>query len=388
MNRWVILAALFTARLSVAIAFQAVAAVMPFMVQDLAIGYAEAGLLMGLFMLPGIVLAIPTGWLAARFGDKAITLLGLAVMTVGSLIVAQSTSFAGAAIGRVLCGSGAIVLNVLVAKMTTDWFAGREIASAMAVLVSSWPIGLAMAMAGFGWWVTVAGWTAALQVTAAASALGLVLIAALYRPPPAAGAKPVAPRFRLGRHNIALAVLAGLVWGVFNAGAIIFLSFVPALLLEQGWSTAVANGIASLVAWLCIPLILLGGHLADRTARDHLIIAGSALLSAVLMAAAPLAALTLVAVVLVGVVWATPAGPIMALPQILPPAERASGFGVFFTVYYACMAALPAAAGLLLDIGGSQRAPILLAATLMAATAALLWLFRRAASGVAAPKNP
>ena len=103
-----------------------------------------------------------------------------------------------------------------------------------------------------------------------------------------------------------------------------------------------------------------------------------------LVAVAPFAAVTPVADVLVGIVWASPAGPIMALPQILPAAERASGFGVFFRLFFACMAALPAAAGLLLDTAGSQAAPILLAALLMAASAALLWLFRRYAAGLPA----
>ena len=82
-------------------------------------------------MLPGVLLAFPVGWLGARFGDKAIGLCGLAAMVVCSVLGAQATSFGHAALGRVICGIGAITLNVLLAEMTTDWFANREIATAM-----------------------------------------------------------------------------------------------------------------------------------------------------------------------------------------------------------------------------------------------------------------
>lgn len=382
MNRWTILAVLFTARISVAVAFQTIAAILPFLISDLGLSYTEAGTLMGLFMLPGVALAIPAGWLGARFGDKTVAILGLAAMTVGSLVVAQADSFATAAVGRVVCGSGAIALNVLLAKMTTDWFAGREIATAMGFLVSSWPVGLALAMAAFGWWVTVAGWPAVLYAAAGVSAVGLMLMAAMYRSPPQAETTAGGLQFRIGRRGLELATLAGLVWGTFNASAIIFVSFAPTFLIDSGWSAASANGVASLMVWLCTPMILLGGHIADQTGRRDLVIGGAALLTAVLMAAMPMVPASLLILILVGVVWATPAGPIMAIPQILPVEERAVGFGVFFTVFYGCMAALPAAAGWLLDFAGDSKAPLLFAAAVMASTALILWLFRIRASGL------
>ena len=388
MTRWTILAVLFTARLSVAVAFQTIAAILPFLVADLDLTYTQAGTLIGLFMLPGVALAIPAGWLAVRFGDKPVVVCGLVAMTVGSLIVAQATSFGGAATGRVICGSGAIILNVLLAKMTTDWFAGREIATAMGFLVSSWPVRLALAMAAFGWWVTIAAWPVVLYAAAGASALGLVLIASAYRQPP--DAVPTANRvqFRIGTRSLILAVLAGAVWGTFNASAIIFLSFAPLLLIGAGWSAASASGAASLIVWLCTPLILLGGHLADRTGRDDVVIAGAALLTACLMAAMPVLLAPLLTLILIGLVWATPAGPIMALPRVLPADERAAGFGIFFTVFYACMAVLPALAGSLLDLAGDPRMPLLFAAAVMAASAPIFWLFRMRAAGPAPQVMP
>ena len=258
----------------------------------------------------------------------------------------------------------------------------------MAFLTSSGPLGLALAMAGFGWWVTIAGWPAVLYATAGVSALGLLLIAAAYRPPPAAAATAGDPGFRIGRRGLEVASLAGLVWGTFNASAVIFLSFAPTFLIEQGWSAASANSVASLIVWLCLPLILLGGHIADRTGRGDLVIGGTALVSGLLMAAMPVAPAPLLILVLVGAVWATPAGPIMAMPQVLPVEERAAGFGVFFTLFYLCMATLPPAAGALLDRAADATAPLLFAATVMASTTLFLWLFRQRAPGLEGQAAP
>ena len=58
----------------------------------------------------------------------------------------------------------------------------------------------------------------------------------------------------------------------------------------------------------------------------------------------------------------------MAQPTaVLQPANRAAGMGVFYTVYYVMMTALPAVAGWLRDMVG-PRAPLIFAAGLMLAS--------------------
>src|SRR5439155_18257285 len=43
--------------------------------------------------------------------------------------------------GRLASGAGGVLLTVQLTKMGTDWFAGKEIATAMAIFVNSWPAG-------------------------------------------------------------------------------------------------------------------------------------------------------------------------------------------------------------------------------------------------------
>jgi hypothetical protein len=48
--------------------------------------------------------------------------------------------------GRLISGAGAILFNLVLTKMATDWFAGREIVFAMGSLMSSWPFGIALGL--------------------------------------------------------------------------------------------------------------------------------------------------------------------------------------------------------------------------------------------------
>src|SRR5262249_16458192 len=104
--------------------------------------YTKLGLLIGLYFLPGIAIAYPGGLLGQYFGDKRIALFGMALMVAGGLLTAFCNNYAGLFVGRLTSGTGAVLLNVLLTKMTTDWFANREIGTALGLLVSSWPIGI------------------------------------------------------------------------------------------------------------------------------------------------------------------------------------------------------------------------------------------------------
>src|SRR5262249_42603004 len=150
---------------------QAIAALSSFVVADLGIDYARLGLLIGLYLLPGIVIAYPGGLLGQHFGDKRIAMFGMALMVAGGLLTAVGHDYASIFAGRLVAGIGAVLLNVLLTKMTTDWFAGREIGTALALLVSSWPIGIGIALVTLPWLAVHASTAGAFGSTAAVAAL-------------------------------------------------------------------------------------------------------------------------------------------------------------------------------------------------------------------------
>jgi MFS family permease len=126
--------------------FQSVATLSSFLITDLHIDYTQLGLLIGLYLLPGIVIAYPGGLLGRRFGDRRVAILGLTLMVVGGVLTGTWHDYAIFLVGRLISGIGAVLLNVLLMKMATDWFAGREIGTALALLVSSWPVGIGVAL--------------------------------------------------------------------------------------------------------------------------------------------------------------------------------------------------------------------------------------------------
>src|SRR5215203_2504644 len=135
------LAVLCVVRTAIGFQFQSVAALGPTLVERYQTDYAGLGTLIGMYMLPGIVFAIPGGLIGQRFGDKRVAILGLALMTVGGAWLGIADGYWSAFFSRLVSGVGGVVLNVIMAKMVADWFAGREITVAMAYLLSSWPIG-------------------------------------------------------------------------------------------------------------------------------------------------------------------------------------------------------------------------------------------------------
>ena len=184
-NRWAVLALLCFIRLVMGLQLQAASALSAFIVPELGLDYTQLGMLVGLFMLPGIPLSIPSGLLGARFGDKAVIAAALALMTAGSVMFGASDGFALAFVGRLLAGAGSVVLMVLLPTVTTDWFAGREISTATGLLVSSWPVGIAAALALLPPLATALSWPVAVYTTAASSAVAMALFSrCIARPKP------------------------------------------------------------------------------------------------------------------------------------------------------------------------------------------------------------
>ena len=378
-ERWLILAVLFLARTAMGFQFQSVAALSSSVVSGLRIDYTQLGLLIGLYLLPGIAIAYPGGVLGRRFGDKRIALLGMTLMVAGGFLTATGTDYASVFAGRLISGVGAVLLNVLLTKMTTDWFVGSEIGTALAILVSSWPIGIGIALVTLPWLATRASTAAAFGSTAAVATVVLILIAAIYRAPSVA----ITPhpledevRPRLSRRELGLVSLAGAVWMLFNVGYIIVVSFGPALLMARGLSVRDAGFATSLVSWAVIVTIPLGGVLIDRMGHATLLmIASSAAfgLSTMLVPTAPSLSLMTFA----GAVAGLPAGAMMVLPsEVLKPQNRGAGMGVFYTWYYAGMALLTPVAGILRDLTGAPGVPLIFAGGLELAAMAVLVLFR------------
>lgn len=378
-NRWLILAVLFFARLTMAFQFQSVAALSPLLVAEFGIGLADIGFLIGLYFAPGLIFALPGGAVAARFGDKRVVSFGLLLMLLGGAIIAATTSWDAMIAGRFIAGTGGVILNVIMTKMVVDWFAGREMSTAMAVFVNSWPVGIAVSLVALPLLASSGGITFAWWALWALIAAGFVLFALMYHPPEgvAAGGAPLT--IKRAAFPVAGLALASLVWALYNAALATVFSFGPAVLVQQGWSLTSAGSLISLFMIIFSIAVPIGGVIADRTGRKDMIILVGLISFAVLM---PLIiyvpASAFVVICTIGVLFAFGAGPMMTLPaEVLTPESRSFGMGVFFTIYYGLMMIAPRIAGGVADAAGDAGKAILVGAVMSLLGEGALLLFRR-----------
>jgi MFS family permease len=267
-------------------------------------------------------------------------------------------------------------MNILLAKLVADWFTGKELSTAMAVMLTSWPVGLGIAVATLGGIAAAASWRTAVAVSALMAGLGLLLMLLLYRDAPGVTAGP--SRATLPGRELKLSVSGGFAWGCFNASLVAIIAFGPGLLLARGFALGDAGRVVSLAIWVTMISVPLGGLLTDRLGRPNLLIVGGSLLAALVTLLIPVLSPAVLAFCLVGLAVGAPPGAVMALlPKTLAPERLATGFGVFYTVFYVMMALTQPAAGLVRDLAGTPSAPIVFAAVVMAATVVGLAIFRR-----------
>ena len=384
-SRWRWLAALTLARAAMGYQFQAVAAVAPLITDGLALDKTQLGWLIGLYLLPGVVFALPGGLLGRRFGDKRLVLVGLALMAVGGAWLMIANSFALASAARFTSGIGAVILNVLLTKMVTDLFEGRERFLAMSVLINAWPIGIGTSLVVIGSIGERAGWQWGVASTAIFAMIGLAAVAAFYRPPASLGGAGLGPADTSGmglgaltRLDWRLLAIGSLPWLLYNAAYQIVLSFLPSFLVGNGMGIASAGRLVAVNTVMFVFSVQLGGFLLKRCARPEqlchaTIIAWCATLLFIAEGGAPLAWL-----IVGGLVGGIPAAAFVSAPgEFLRPESRGAGMGVFYTVYYLGCAVLPTLAGAVYDASGGKAALWMAAATAMLA-AGTFFAFRRA----------
>jgi MFS family permease len=376
---WKILIALTLARAGMGFQFQSVASVAPFLTADLGLDKTQLGWLIGIYLLPGVLIAFPSGLLGARLGDKRVVLIGLLLMAAGGFGLALSGSFAAASAARFASGTGSVILNVLLTKMVADWFDGKERLLAMAVLVNAWPIGIGIALLTLGVLAQAQSWQFAIAMTALYSVLGLLLVTLTYRRPPTLAVQPVAGTGLnlLARRDWLVLAVASLPWMLFNAAYQIVVSFLPAFFLERGLSIAAAGAASALNTLLIIGSVQAGGVLLKRAQRPdrfcYAAVAGWCVSILLLSRSSE----PLVWIVVGGLIGGLPAGAFVALPtQVVRPEQRAPGMGVFYTFYYLGCALLPAVAGALYDAAATAAAPLWLAAAAAVACVPALALLR------------
>lgn len=381
-NRWIYLLLLSFVRVAMGVQFQSVGSAGPAIQGELGLDYAQLGAITGSYLILGTFLALPAGFLSARFGDRNILLAGLGLMVVGGVGLAVSPAFAPALACRLLSGVGAVALNIVVSKLVMDRFPDASLGTAMGILLGAWPLGIGVGSIGLPYLVDLTGWRGVMLLSAAACA-GFLVMAALVVPAPKTAIR-VARGAPMGRVAIAAIVMAGAIWSLANAAYIIMLGFAPALFVERGMSLEAAGWVLSLASFGTIPVGPIGGWLGQRTGRPMLITAICFVIVTPMIWLVPDSDHKAWLLLWLGVIFGLPAGLIVALPaRVLAPDQRAIGMGLFYSVFYAGLGLFGPLAGWVRDLTGVATAPFMTATVLNGATVLMLplflWLARRCA---------
>ena len=113
------------------------------MMEELGMTFEQVGFLVALVPLALVILCIPGGMFADRFGIRPTVVIGCLIMGVFGLLRGFSTSFPTLAITMFLCGVGYAIAYPNLPKVTGLWFPYKEYALASGIMFTGMEVGIA-----------------------------------------------------------------------------------------------------------------------------------------------------------------------------------------------------------------------------------------------------
>ena len=104
-NRWIVLGVLAFAQLVLGLQCVGMAVSLPWLIGEFGLGRAAAGQLVGLYLLPAVLFALPMARRRRRLGNRPALLLGAACMTLGGFAAAAAGSATTLAVGQAIAGA-------------------------------------------------------------------------------------------------------------------------------------------------------------------------------------------------------------------------------------------------------------------------------------------
>ncbi len=269
-NRWAVLALIMAAQTMANVGPLGIPAIAPLIRESLGLSVTQAGSFLSAYYVGPVLMSLPAGWLADRWGVRGAMILGQALIAIGLGAVAVAPSFSFMIGIMVLAGAGYGVLNPTTTKAGMAWFPPRQRATVVGLKQVGLPAGGAVGALVMPPLALAFGWRTAV---AAAAVGGLALLTwALYRDlpePAAAGPAPERTGFWAVMRNRDL-WLVGVSTLIFAGVQTVFLSFLVLYLRDVLQITLVvaakylvaaqASGVAGRVGFGLLSDRLFGGR--------------------------------------------------------------------------------------------------------------------------------
>ncbi len=322
--------------------------------REFGVGHRDASLVISLFLAPMVLLALPSGMAADRFGVVPVARVGLGGMLAGTVVTLLAPSWPGVVGGRLVAGAGGALLLVALLKICTERVPREKLGLTLGIFAAGLPVGTGLAFNGLRQLGATAGWRVAL------AGAGIVLVSA------AAVVELIGSRRSTEvacSVNPALALRSTELWRLslvtaFGYAAIIgFTTWAPTTLVNYAripaWAAAF---IASMLLVIDIPFAPLWGAVSDRVGRRKPFVVTAFAIYLAGSIAVPWIAPTHNVFALVGVIAVMGIGCAMFFPAALtipaeavPPDRTGSAYGLFFTAQVTGMLVGPLLIGQILD---------------------------------------
>ncbi len=354
--RWVILGIVYLSILAFTLIFQSIPPILPFILSELHLTYAQSGLLMSLFAFPGIFVSLLGGFLADRYGMRLLGTGCFLLMIGGTLLVGLGEDLPVLGLGRIIAGIGGLTLSVFLPKLLSQWFKEKELGLAMGIFNTGVPLGSVICFGLFGKMGSLWGWRVPVLLTGIYLLVTSILFLSFYRLPPSQEMgedKPLSILKSLREMGYPI-WLVGFSWLWFNAAFVSFATFAPNLFLQKNYTIEQSG--------LLIGIPLLGsllfsapiGYLVDRFKHQELFIGMGAIALAILALFFNFSSSFLFLVILMGIFSAMIPAPIYSLPPEMLKTENVGlGFGVISTCSSIGLFVAPYLVGKAKDLTGS-----------------------------------
>jgi predicted MFS family arabinose efflux permease len=253
-NRWAVLALIMAVQTMANVGPLGIPSIAPLIRDDLGLSVTQAGSFLSAYYVGPVLMSLPAGWFADRWGARGAMVLGQVLIALGLGAVAVAPSFPVIVTILVLAGVGYGVLNPTTTKAGMAWFPPRQRATVIGLKQVGLPFGGAAGAFVMPPLAIALGWRAAVGVSAAVVG-GLALVTwILYRDlpepePSRSTATPPRARFWTVMANRDL-WLVGVSTLIFAGVQTVFLAFLV-LYLHEAVDIELVTAAAYLVAAQC-----------------------------------------------------------------------------------------------------------------------------------------
>jgi MFS family permease len=351
------------------------------LMDDLSLDFGQVGLIIGLVPLSLVLLCIPGGLVADRFGVRKTVLMGGISLGVFGLLRGFATNFTTLALTTFLCGVGYSIAYPNLPKITGIWFPPREYAIASGAMFTGMEVGMALPFilvptVLLPW---VGSWRFVFTVIGVFSlVLTFVwILLAKEKPKETVSQAQQKPNETLKsapfKESLSVVLRNRQMWILMLttlfllAPQVGLLGFLQSMLTLKGLDEATAGVVTSLISWFMIPGSFIIPMISDRVGlRKPFIWAISLIAGVTLYAAGTTTDITLwLSVIIYGSLIGGMAPIILAMPvEIVGPRHSATAGGFMLTGGYFGAMVAPWLAGYLSVVTGSFYPAVILCVAL------------------------